>query len=292
MSRITLITLPRDGEFVNWTTPKELAPKAVKYLPLGILSLASNIPDHHEITILDAASYDWTVDEVIEKIKDTEPDILGISAVTRRVWSLREILRECSHTPQVWVGGPYVTFHAYDVLQWGADAVFVGSLADNEFAESVRLFEQGVTTEGVINCKTDVNDLEYPDRELLDLEEYYYKGKVLFEAKNRLPMFSSKGCPNRCKFCVSGDTMISTPDGERAIADIVEGDTVVGYNEDAGEVASTVVDAVHQRVGERYLIEIEDGTSIEISGEHPVFTRRGWVNVEDLTFDDEVLLVR
>lgn len=50
--KIVLSTLPAEGEFVNWTTPKYFAPKTLKYMPLGILSLASNLPKAMKLLFL------------------------------------------------------------------------------------------------------------------------------------------------------------------------------------------------------------------------------------------------
>lgn len=59
-----------DGEFVNWTTPKYFVPKALKYMPLGILSLATNLPKKYEIVVLDPSSERWTIEETISRIEE------------------------------------------------------------------------------------------------------------------------------------------------------------------------------------------------------------------------------
>jgi len=42
--KILLSTTPPEGQFVDWTTPRHFEGyKVNKYMPLGILSLASNI---------------------------------------------------------------------------------------------------------------------------------------------------------------------------------------------------------------------------------------------------------
>lgn len=195
--KILLTTLPTEGEFVNWTTSKKFLPTTLKYMPLGILSLASNLPKEHEVVILDPSSRGWTIDETIEKIEREKPDVLGISALTRKVYSLNKILKETS-TPYKVVGGPHATYYAKQIMEQDADAVFVGALADKEFAESI-----DATPKGIINCKTKISEIDYPKRDLLDIDFYFPDPKkaVLFQADNRLPMFSSIGCPNKCYFC-------------------------------------------------------------------------------------------
>ena len=195
--KIVLSTLSTEGQFVNWTTQKHFTPKTVKYMPLGILSLASNIPDGHEIVILDPASEGWGIEETIQKIEAEKPDILGLSALTRRVYALNEILKKTSASYKV-VGGPHATYYADEILQKGADAVFVGQLADKEFAEAVE-----TKPLGIINCKTDINEINFPRRHFLDIESYFVRGEdaTVFESNKRLPIFSSVGCPRKCNYC-------------------------------------------------------------------------------------------
>jgi len=196
MKKIVLATLPVEGEFVNWTTPKYFMPTKVnKYMPLGILSLASNLPKNQEVVILDASSEPWTIDETIQKIEEQKPDILGISATTRRIYAMNRILKETSVKYKV-VGGPHTTHYPELTLKNGADAVFVGPLADLEFSQAIES-----EPKGIIHCKTGINQIKFADRTLLDIEKYFPKESILFKAENRLPMFSSIGCPNKCNFC-------------------------------------------------------------------------------------------
>lgn len=192
--KIVLSTLPTEGEFVNWTTSENFTknPTVVKYMPLGILSLASNM--EHEVKILDPPSEGWTIKQTIEKIENENPDILGLSAITRRAYALKRILEKID-VHYIAVGGPHATDYADLILRQGADAVFVGQLADKEFA---RIEEK---PKRIIQCNTKIGDITFPKRNLLDFEKYFYKGKVLFEAEKRMPMFSSVGCPNKCTFC-------------------------------------------------------------------------------------------
>lgn len=193
--KIVLTTLPREGEFVNWTTSLKIAPLSVKYIPLGLLSLASNIKGEHEIIILDPPLHALSIDQTVEKIQSLNPDVVGISAVTRRTYALHQMLKKLK-VPYIAVGGPHATYYAGTILKWGADSVFIGNLADKEFNEAIKTKQLGI-----IKCNTDINSINFPNRKLINIKDYIFKGKVLFTAKNRLPMFSSIGCPNRCTFC-------------------------------------------------------------------------------------------
>ena len=68
-------------------------------------------------------------------------------------------------------------------------------------------------------------------------------------------------------------------DGDcKNIEDLQEGDLVVSYNIESGKkelkavtlCASHIVEAV-------YHIKFDDGTKIDVSGGHPLYSKRGWV---------------
>ncbi len=212
--KILLTTLPSEGEFVNWTTPKHFQPSAVKYMPLGILSIASNLPNNYEVIILDPPSEGWTIKKTIEKIEQENPDVLGISAITRRVYALNKILENTTASYKA-VGGPHSTYYANQIIEKGADAVFVGSLADKEFKEAINKKQKGV-----IKCCTNINKINFPKRDLLDVESYFPKDFVLFKTENRLPMFSSIGCPNHCNFCNVQEKIVQRKDPKIIIEEI------------------------------------------------------------------------
>jgi radical SAM superfamily enzyme YgiQ (UPF0313 family) len=195
--------MPTEGEYHDWTTNKKfVVDKVNKFMPLGILSLATNIPEGHEVVILDPASYGWTIEETVQKIELEKPDILGLSVTNKRCYAMTQILAKttCSYKN---VGNAHTTYHSEDILGQGADAVFVGALADEEFNKAI-----SAKPKGIIQCHTDINRIKFPSRTLLNVEDYFAKSSVLFKANNRLPMFSSVGCLNRCTFCsVQSKTM-------------------------------------------------------------------------------------
>jgi len=192
--KIILSTLPKQGSAIQWVTPKYFMPDESKYVPLGLLSLATNLPEKHEVKILDPSSRNWSIDETVERIETEKPDILGLSTATFKAYQMTQILEKTS-VPYKVVGGPHTTHNAEQILKQGADAVFVGQLADRDFAESIE-----TQPKGIIFCKTQINDIQFPDRSSIDNEYYYSKGN-LFKANKRMAMFSGVGCPNHCNFC-------------------------------------------------------------------------------------------
>jgi len=114
--------------------------------------------------------------------------------VTLKAYSMKKILQKTSASYKV-VGGPHTTHNAETILRQGADAVFVGQLADLEFADAVNK-----KPKGIVYCKTEINQIKFPERKFVDIESYYARGN-LFESNKRMAMFSGVGCPNNCNYC-------------------------------------------------------------------------------------------
>jgi pyruvate-formate lyase-activating enzyme len=98
------------------------------------------------------------------------------------------------------------------------------------------------------------------------------------------------GCLYNCTYCVTPDTLITTPSGLKMAGDIQEGEQVISFSLDTGKVETDLVTVIGQRdTDELYVIEV-DGQSVTVTGEHPFYTKnRGWVEARHLTEDDELL---
>ena len=85
--------------------------------------------------------------------------------------------------------------------------------------------------------------------------------------------------------CVPADTCISTDKGMVPIIEVSVGDMVLTHR---GRFRR--VDAVYRRAGPKELVTVTaDGASIRLTGNHRVFTKRGWVEASGLQLGDEVL---
>jgi len=196
MKKILLSTTTSEGEYRNWTTPKHFESFSVnKYMPLGILSLATNLTDNYEIKVIDPFGEGMSIQQTIDIVNKEKPDIFGLSTITQKAYAIREILRNID-VPYIAVGGPHATYYSKQLIEFGADAVFIGSIADLEFNDAIK-----DSKKGIIYCKTNINNIKYPKREFLNVKRYFPTEFKLFRDDNRLPMFTSIGCPNRCTFC-------------------------------------------------------------------------------------------
>ena len=199
VKKILFVVMPYEGEVLDRVTAKFYKNSAVKYMPLGVLSIAANIPEKYQVKILDSASLGLNLDQTITEIESFAPDVLGLSVVTYRAWAMCEILKRTTAPLKV-VGGPHATRNSSYILTQGADAVFVD---DAEIAFP-KWLEDGCP-EGVFSGgQIDLGAIPFPARHLLNLSDYMIEENddLLFKVGNlRLPMFSSKGCPLKCTYC-------------------------------------------------------------------------------------------
>lgn len=98
-------------------------------------------------------------------------------------------------------------------------------------------------------------------------------------------------CPYACKYCHPAGTKIKLANGtEKNIERVKSGDAVLTYNTSSGMVEEGIVEDPQSRTAP-YIVEIEAGSkTLRLTPEHPVFTKRGWVDAGLLTTDDEVLV--
>jgi DNA polymerase-3 subunit alpha len=87
--------------------------------------------------------------------------------------------------------------------------------------------------------------------------------------------------------CLSADTMIEMADGsQKAITEIRDGDRVVTKDGifSAGGVRPSGVRTVGR-------LRMSNGMTLRCTPDHPIFTQRGWVNAQDLTGKDLVVVL-
>jgi len=97
-------------------------------------------------------------------------------------------------------------------------------------------------------------------------------------------------------FCLAGNSLVSTDNGEFTIEEIVEkkmiGISLPSYNTQTGDIEQDYIeDAKYMGEKQTYILQTEDGT-LELTADHIVFTKRGEVQVQDLTIEDEIICIK
>ena len=87
--------------------------------------------------------------------------------------------------------------------------------------------------------------------------------------------------------CFTGDTMIHTPDGDVRIDSIKCGDNVL-----CASGVGKVVNVIKKTTNKLYKVRLNNGKIIKGTGNHPIFTERGWVRLDHLEKWENVFSVQ
>lgn len=216
--KILLISLPKDGEVKDTTTPEYLLYDFMKYPPLGLLAIAADVDSKHSLQVLDTAARNMTIEEIVDYIKDCQPDVLGISVVTKRLYSMYVIskkIKEILPNTQVVAGGPHINCFPTETMELGTLDYMLTGYGEKKFPQLIEAIDKGEDSlfeaipglyykvEGRIKVNlpdsnpVNLDELPFPNRSLINLEDYF----TAADKVKMTTMYSSRGCPYRCTFC-------------------------------------------------------------------------------------------
>ena len=266
--KIMLVVMPYEGEVRDRVTSKFYKNSAVKYMPLGVLSIAACIRNDIEVEILDAASRGITLDETIAEIEAYGPDVLGLSVVTYRAWAMVQILKRTS-APMKIVGGPHATYNAESIMAQGADAVFVGD-AETTLPKWLR----DGCPKGIFRSEpVPLDDIPFPARDLMNLDDYKIKPNenMLFNVGNlRVPMYSSKGCPFKCIYCDVQQKSFNFKSPERCVEEFRE---LMGMGVTSIHILDDAFNIRKNRVSDMSKLIVDSGIKVDWSARGTVEIR-------------------
>lgn len=100
-------------------------------------------------------------------------------------------------------------------------------------------------------------------------------------------------CDMGCPYCFPENTSITTTKGLIPISLLKVGDEVLSYNIKSRKRELKNVKTVYNRVYEGDLIKIhlDNGTYIECTPNHKIYTQRGYVRADSLSESDEILTI-
>ncbi len=83
-------------------------------------------------------------------------------------------------------------------------------------------------------------------------------------------------------FCFTGDTIVSTPDGNKKISDIRIGDKVYSFNHSQCIIEEGRIKKVQSKQAPIYNLRLNNGTEIEVTGNHQFYTNSGYKSVTEI----------
>jgi len=192
--------------------------------PLGFGYLAAVLRQEgfSDIAILDACSLGMSLEQTIAFIKEHEPDVLGLTAMTVTVKNALRIAaatRALFPNIKIAVGGVHATVCPDQVIANPNVDVVVRNEGERSFLEIMKRWDAGESLEGILGTSINVNNeivhhaqtprildldsLPFPARDLMPM--HVYKAGLSFPPyiRTRTLLYSARGCPYNCSFCAT-----------------------------------------------------------------------------------------
>ena len=198
--------------------------------PYAACLIAATIKDKYEVEIMDTNLKNYSLDETIDRIKKSSPDLIAFSTMSieycQSSHKLTALIKKEFPEKTVVMGGAYCTLLPevafkdenidYLVLAEGEirfpallDALNKG--LDTDQMDGIASRKNGVP---IINTpggfEADLDSLPFPAYELINYEDYSTKHTQysLYNNPKYLPygvIITSRGCPFKCTFCSTKD---------------------------------------------------------------------------------------
>ena len=206
--RIALIKTP--PTYANWYRRPVLG---LSYLSGYLESLG------HETRIFDAYFNSWTQQELVREITQYKPDLLGFSAMTHEIHASATMaakLKEQLRVPAI-IGGPHVTalpeqtlaeFPTFDYGVYGEGEFTLAELAGQwEAKDGLHGINGLIHREGekiIVNpARPFMNEEELNRLPRPAFSHYYGENRTALHKRDAYyVMFTSRGCPYACAFCM------------------------------------------------------------------------------------------
>ena len=216
--KVLLINPPREHEIIG-NNPTIIEKERGFNPPLGLLYIAAFLEQRsrHEVSVIDAQVEGLSYGELRQRIREAKPDAVGLTAMTMTIIDVRQtigIIKEELPDTLVLLGGPHVNIFPMETVNLpGVDYVVMGE-GERIIVELLDRLQEGrdlgglkgliykengrIVNNGAIQHIEDLDSLPFPARHLVPYKKY---NSLLSTGGIVTTVFSSRGCPFKCRFC-------------------------------------------------------------------------------------------
>ena len=192
--------------------------------PLGIMYIASFLrkEDKHDVSIIDMAAEDLSVEEICKEIEKSAPQYVGLSVLTVEGPAISQIankIKKISTEITFIAGGPHASSNPESILSdKNVDYLVLGE-GEETMKELIEALDEGKSIDqvrgiayrknGETTCTPsrpfidDLDTLPFPAWDLINLEKYFNLPtfNIIYASKKYMSIFTSRGCPYHCTYC-------------------------------------------------------------------------------------------
>ncbi len=197
------------------TLEPALMPMALAYLG-AVLREAG-----YAVTLRDQAAVTWSNQRVIQEIRQLEPQLLGISALTGAWWNTERLIRavrQAFPSLPIVLGNTHASVFAAGALERGLADYVVRGEGEHTLLELAQALEGDGDGSSIAGLSwrdssgvhhnpdrapiADLDALPWPAWDLLDLKAWRYQQIPLVNLRSHpVPLMASRGCSHACRFC-------------------------------------------------------------------------------------------
>ncbi len=192
----------RAGSRWPWTSERPVPPLHYPF----IMGYAAGLlkKEGFSVNLIDAvAEEEYSYQRFLKRVRKEQADIVVIECSTPTIDIDLWMTREISKFARVALAGPHLTIHAENIAEQHSyityilKGEYIISSLKMAISQKIGIYESEVVT--------DLDDIPYPYRNYPSSIKYF--DPTMPTAKPQLQLYSGKGCPFKCTFCMWPHTM-------------------------------------------------------------------------------------
>ena len=216
--KVLLINPPSENEIIG-NNPAFIEEERGYNPPLGLLYIAGYLEKftQYSVEVLDAQVEEVSYQEIEGIIREKQPDVVGITAMTLTlvdVLKTIKVIKSVNRNIKVVLGGPHVYIFPNETINLkGVDYLVLGEgeaifkdlldcMDDYKKLKSIRglVFKENgkIVNTGPRQLIEDLDKLPFPARHLVPYKKY---SSLVLGKRPITTTFTSRGCPYKCTFC-------------------------------------------------------------------------------------------